>query len=285
MERMDSGGGGLAAVRVIAERYPVGSFLVAAYVIQLVSDIPVAAASRGLLSDTNPALGLLGVLAAVGPALAAVVVAGLMAGRGGVDGLLQALFRGASRPAWYVLVLMLQVALSGLALLFAVVTESDQDVVIDWVALPVVTLSVLFMFTLWEELGFRGFAQREAQKRYSPLIASLLVGLAWAVWHVPVWLTAGGPTAEAPVVLLLLDIVGVSVVYAWVYNRTAQSVLFVSLLHAAGNAVGLVAAEGGVDLGRLLALKVPLVWLAVAVLIVVFGPNLQASSSTPQAAR
>ncbi|MBW3606074.1 MAG: hypothetical protein KY460_14470 [Actinobacteria bacterium] len=69
---MDSGGGGLAAVRVIAERHPVGSFLVAAYVIQLASDIPAAAASRGLLSDTNPALGLFGVLAAVGPALAAV---------------------------------------------------------------------------------------------------------------------------------------------------------------------------------------------------------------------
>lgn len=282
---MDSAGGGLAAVRVIAERHPVGSFLVAAYVIQLASDIPIAAASRGLLSDTNPALGPLGVLAAVGPALAAVVVAGLMAGRGGVDGLLQALFRGASRPAWYVLALSLQVGLSGLALLLTIVTAGDRAVVIDWVALPVVTLSVLFMFTLWEELGFRGFAQREAQKRYNPLVASLLVGLAWAVWHVPVWLTVGGPTAEAPVVLLLLEIVGVSVVYAWLYNRTAQSVLFVALLHAAGNAVGLVAAEGGVEVGRFLAFKVPLVWIAVAVLIVVFGTNLQASRSTLRAAR
>lgn len=42
--------------------------------------------------------------------------------------------------------------------------------------------------------------------------------------------------------------------------------------------------KGGVDLGRLLAFKVPLVWLAVAILLAAFGPNLQASSGTPQAA-
>ena len=284
MDGTDSDRRSLAALSALAKRHPVGSFLIAAYVIQLASNGPVMAASRGLLSDTNATLGFLGVLSAVGPALAAVMVAGLMAGRNGVDDLLQALFRSVDRPAWYLLVVAMQVLLSGLALLLAIVTGASQDVVIDWAALPVVTLSLLFMLTLWEELGFRGFAQREAQKRYSPLVASLLVGLAWAVWHIPLWFSADDPSAEAPLVLLLLDIVGVSVVYAWLYNRTAQSVLFVSLFHAAGNAVGLVASEGGVDLGRFLLFKVPLVWVTVAVLMAAFGTNLQASSSTRRAA-
>ena len=285
MEGTNSDRRGLAAFSALTKRHSVGSFFVAAYLIQLASGIPAVGASRGLFNDANAVLGILGVLAAVGPALAAVIVAGLMAGRRGVDGLLQALFRSANRFAWYLLVIVLQVLLSGLALLLAIATGTVQDVAIDWAALPVVTLSLLFMLTLWEELGFRGFAQRETQKRYNPLVASLLVGLGWAVWHIPLWLTADGPSADAPVVLLLLDIVGISVVYAWLYNRTAQSILFVSLLHAVGNAVGLVASEGGINIGRFILFKVPLVWITVAVLIALFGTNLQASNSTPQAAR
>jgi len=41
---------------------------------------------------------------------------------------------------------------------------------------------------LGEELGWRGFALPVLERRWSPLIAGLLIGLVWLVWHIPAYL-------------------------------------------------------------------------------------------------
>jgi membrane protease YdiL (CAAX protease family) len=71
-----------------------------------------------------------------------------------------------------------------------------------------------------EELGWRGFALPRLQSRHSPLIATLILGLAWGVWHIPLYGPAG---FVVPLVL--------AVFYTWLYNKT-QSVLLCILLHA-----------------------------------------------------
>lgn len=261
----------------VVRRSPVLAFVAVAYVIAFSAGLPEAAASRGWISEDNTTLGLLGTVAAVGPALAAVLVAGLAYGRRGVDGLLQQLFLGASRVRWYGLVVALLVVLSGIPLA-TTLTMGDAAAIdaMDWSALPVALISILFMLTLWEELGFRGFAQRQWQKRTSPLIASLFVGIIWSLWHFPVLITEGTPSSAAPWPLFILELLGASVVYAWLYNRTAQSVWFVSLLHAGGNAVGLVAFDAGMDVGLYLSVKVPVIWLTAAGLVLYSGYNLGA---------
>lgn len=272
-------------VRTVAGRYPVATFAAIALAIQVVAGLPQAAASRGFLSEGNPVVGLLGILAAVGPGLAAVLAAGLMSGRSGVESLLQAVFRGAGRLRWYGLVVVLLAVLSGLPLIVSLaIADAQVAGAIDWAGLAVALLSILFMLTLWEELGFRGFALREWQKRTDPLLASILVGVIWAVWHIPVLLSADGPMATVPWQLVILEILGAAVVYAWLYNRTAGSVWFVGLLHAGGNAIGLAASEAGVGMGTYLSIKVPIVWLTAVGLVVVFGSDLGvARSSRPSA--
>jgi uncharacterized protein len=42
-----------------------------------------------------------------------------------------------------------------------------------------------------EELGWRRFALPRLQERYGPLIASEVLGLFWAGWHIPAWFTVG----------------------------------------------------------------------------------------------
>jgi membrane protease YdiL (CAAX protease family) len=93
-----------------------------------------------------------------------------------------------------------------------------------------------------EEPGWRGFALPRLQQRYAPVAASLLLGLVWAFWHLP--LLAASPetlhgsaslVALLPSILLtIVNIVALTFVYTWLYNRT-QSVLLCILLHASGN--------------------------------------------------
>ena len=41
-------------------------------------------------------------------------------------------------------------------------------------------------WAMGEEWGLRGFALPRRQERYSPLSAALIIGVLWALWHLPV---------------------------------------------------------------------------------------------------
>jgi membrane protease YdiL (CAAX protease family) len=71
-----------------------------------------------------------------------------------------------------------------------------------------------------EEPGWRGFALPRLQQRHSPLVATLILGLAWGVWHIPLYGPAG---FVVPLILAFF--------YTWLYNKT-DSVLLCILLHA-----------------------------------------------------
>lgn len=70
-----------------------------------------------------------------------------------------------------------------------------------------------------EEPGWRGFALPRLEERHSPVKATLILGLVWGVWHVPIYGAIGF------VVPLLL-----AFFYTWLYNRTG-SVLLAIVLH------------------------------------------------------
>lgn len=73
-----------------------------------------------------------------------------------------------------------------------------------------------------EELGWRGYAQNELRKRYSPLTASITVGLLWGFWHFPLWLMSGysGWNLAFYGVSFVLGITGFSVFLGYFYNKS-----------------------------------------------------------------
>jgi membrane protease YdiL (CAAX protease family) len=85
-----------------------------------------------------------------------------------------------------------------------------------------------------EEFGWRGYALPKLQERYSPLTASVIIGLVWALWHVPKYLTIGDPHA-LPFWFFSLNILAYAILFSWVFNRTGGSLLTVLLFHAAIN--------------------------------------------------
>ncbi|MBP8950479.1 MAG: CPBP family intramembrane metalloprotease [Candidatus Promineofilum sp.] len=85
---------------------------------------------------------------------------------------------------------------------------------------------------LGEELGWRGYLQVELNKRFSLLKASLIVGVIWAVWHLPLWFIAGyqGLDLLLYIVFFAVGLIAFSVIIGFVYGR-GRNLLYAILLH------------------------------------------------------
>jgi len=87
----------------------------------------------------------------------------------------------------------------------------------------------LIIFPLAEEIGWRGFALPRLLPRYGAVKASLLVGAAWAAWHLMMFLFASSdPYTFA---LSVVNILVGSFVFTWFFTRTRGSGLLAILLH------------------------------------------------------
>ena len=187
---------------------------------------------------------ILALLGALGPSI---VAGGLVAvGRWDdrLDTTVGQFFRRAFDPRvlhwrWYLYVL-------GLVLVLAI-----APVLLDRAALrehglfergPGMFLLIGFVIGALEEPGWRGYAQEALQRRMPVVLTSLVVGVFWALWHLPLFfirdtyqagLGVGTPAFWA---FGLAAVVGCPV-YAWVYNRPGRVTLAPVLYHALGNVV------------------------------------------------
>ena len=88
-----------------------------------------------------------------------------------------------------------------------------------------------------EELGWRGYALPRLQQRSGPLIASLVIGTIWGIWHLPSFFNPTSVQASLGLVFLIPFVVGTianSVIMTWLFNRTKASALVAGIIwHAA----------------------------------------------------
>jgi membrane protease YdiL (CAAX protease family) len=128
---------------------------------------------------------LLGIFGLFGPALAAIIVAAVTEGKSGVKSLLSRVVRWRVGLPWYLIALglptVLSLATAGLNYLLG------APAFVQVGSLTVFDL-VLFVLVIGEELGWRGYALPRLLEKRSPLIASLILGVLWGLWHLPTFL-------------------------------------------------------------------------------------------------
>jgi membrane protease YdiL (CAAX protease family) len=249
----------------VVRRYPLIVFFVLAYVF---SWWPWPLYAFGL--SPSPII-------AFGPFLAAILVLALTTGKGGVVTLLRRMVRWRVRPVWYAVALLLPVAISGgAALLNVVVLGASAPSPAElgaWSGL-VPTFFLLLLVPgiggAWEEPGWRGYALPKLQGGHSALLASLILGVVWAFWHLPL-MVIGQIHLSDPVYIIAW-----TVVLTWVFNNTNGSVLIAMLMHNIHNVISgyyFSAMFSGADWVRQGWLLVAL-WCAVAAIVVVVnGPE------------
>lgn len=89
-----------------------------------------------------------------------------------------------------------------------------------------------FMWWITEETAWRGFALPRLQHHWNPLIASVILGLIWGVWHLPLFFIAGSFQSRLPFLGFLVSITATSVIIGWLVNRSRGSVAIAAFFHA-----------------------------------------------------
>jgi membrane protease YdiL (CAAX protease family) len=104
-------------------------------------------------------------------------------------------------------------------------------------------LFMLVFGPLPEELAWRGYVLDGLQAKWNALTSSLILGVAWTVWHVPLFFIQGSyqyglGLGTAQFWLYMMDKVPQSVVMTWIYNNNRRSTLSAILLHFMVNLLG-----------------------------------------------
>jgi membrane protease YdiL (CAAX protease family) len=175
-----------------------------------------------------------------GPSLAAVAVVAHGGGRAGLQRWLQRCLQWREGWRWMLLAFLFPVAFMGLAATLHVALGGTLPPSPAVGHLPMVVTNFFLVFLvggpLGEEFGWRGYALPELQKRWGWRRTSLLLGVVWAVWHLPLFYIAGTPQSQTPVVTFTASAIALSVLFAWLSKRTRQSVWPALVLHTAINA-------------------------------------------------
>ena len=167
--------------------------------------------------------------------IAGVVMIAFTAGRSGLRELWQRLLRWRIGWIWYAVGLLpvLLFALSAVA----VGGLTPADFSLRAIGAALFSLHAGFFVSLFlrgalgEELGLRGFALPWLQKRMIPFHASLIIGVFWGAWHLPVLI---GRDILSIIAFSLLSI-GLSMLFTWLFNGSGGSLIPVLLFHAAQN--------------------------------------------------
>jgi len=116
-----------------------------------------------------------------------------------------------------------------------------------------------------EELGWRGLLLPELAKKLNFLISALIVGVIWAVWHLPLFFIQGLSQYESGFLAFSIQTIGLGFVLAWLYGRT-KSVFICVFFHAFQNASSSIGLSCPDDGGYLNAT----IWLIIGAGLIIF---------------
>ena len=207
-------------MKSIIQKYPTISYFVLAYLFAWVF-IPLLSISLAF-----------GFLALFGPALSAILVTYITEGSPGTKALYARALLWKVKPVWYAFAILFPPFLilieMGIAYLFKTSVSFFTNGIVGLVT------AVLYV---GEELGWRGYALPKLLQQRTPFAASLILGVLWAMWHLPNFvfpLEGVPPLGPFPVVALW--VVSQTFLFTWLYMNSNGSVLITTLFHASINA-------------------------------------------------
>ncbi len=181
-----------------------------------------------------------GFIAPFGPLVAAVSVTYMQGGKIGTKELLGRGVNYKFGKKWLILLFSLSPLWAGSALLVGFLTE-NVTISLPWLSNPlslIANLSIynfayLFVFFgMAEEFGWRGLALQRIRSRFSAITSTLIVGLIWSFWHLPLLYITGSSMQTTGLIPSVAQTMVFSIWFAWFYFNTGGSVLATAIFHS-----------------------------------------------------
>ncbi len=150
---------------------------------------------------------------------------------------------------------LLSVSLLNLVLIYAAISILGVNLLSRYnqalislgvVGFLLVILKWLFS-AIWEEYGWRGFMLHQLSRRTHLLFASLMVSLAWFVWHIPLFFIDGG-LQGSNIGLFFITIIFETLIYTYIFVKDRKSIFGVTLYHTFANVSAELVILAGIDL-------------------------------------
>ena len=204
-------------------------YFVIAFALPIVTTVVVALVAgspSGIVVKELSTAALVVVIAMVhAPTIAAIIVVFRSQGFKGIKILFQQLKYWKFAAQWYLAAILIFPA-TMLAVLSVLSLFSSNFAPV--LSLSVMAFAALFS-SLWEEIGWTGFATPVMLKRFSPLKVGLLLGFLHAMWHLAANIYGAGAFLGNLFIVNFLvasvGIVGLRIVTIWIYTRTHSLVL------------------------------------------------------------
>jgi len=223
-------------------------------------------------APTVPALalvrGFLLLLGTFAPSLVALAITARAEGRPGVRSLLRRIVQWQVGARWYLFAIAYLPAIKlSVALAHRVMTGSWPRFGTESWYIIVVAIAISTPLQAGEEIGWRGYALPRLAGRFGFARASLLLGLIWSCWHLPLFFLRGADKYGQSFPVWTLQVVALSVGITWLYAHTNGSLLLAMLMHSAVDQTVGIVPSANASPGNPFALSASLVmWLTAAFL-------------------
>ena len=146
---------------------------------------------------------------------------------------------------------------------------------------PLMFLLVLVSGPMGEELGWRGYYLTHKAERYSVLKASLITGIVWSFWHLPLWFLRGGSGVDLVIyiVAFIIQTTSQTVVFGHIYIKH-RNLVYTILIHTFDNFLaGTLVVDATSSVANTFYLTQAVVYVVVAVIVVLINRR----TSAPEA--
>ncbi|MCK4787557.1 MAG: CPBP family intramembrane metalloprotease [Desulfobacteraceae bacterium] len=213
------------------------------------------------------------ILGSFAPTITVLIVLGITDGKPGIKKLFKHFLIWRVGFKWY----FATVSIAILSIIISFAYLFSQNSAIPTIPILGIFLMLpmgLFLGPLSEEGGWSGFALPRLQSKYNAFTASLILGVLWAVWHVPLWFLPGSPQSTMPFWLFFIALVALRFIMGWAYNNTNGSLIIAVLFHLFFNfgnefSVGTL----GVPINSFLYLAVAALVIYAVLVIIFAGPK------------
>jgi len=183
------------------------------------------------------------IIGAFAPLLASITLVFQAEGWQGVKAFLGKVLDFRFKPVYLVIALVLPLLIHAIPHYLALVFGLDvaKTLIPAEVPVPPIVLAVPYFILMLilgggqEEFGWRGYAQEPLQDKIGVLPASLVIGVIWGFWHLPLWFMEGDLHSAYSFLAFVIMTTSISVVYAWLYNSSGKKLILVLFLHAMSN--------------------------------------------------